>query len=82
MNWNTCTIIGSNVKWCIRFDTRLSQKVKNIATLQFNNTSSTDLKLIEVKMTKGYLQSNVYCSIAHSAEAVTVTCLSVKWLSE
>ena len=36
-------------------DTRLSQKVKNIATLQFNNTSSTDLKLIEVKMTKVYL---------------------------
>lgn len=44
-------------------DTRLSQKVKNIAPLQFNNTSSTDLKLIEVKMTKGYLHSNVYSSI-------------------
>lgn len=68
---------------CIsKHNTGFSQKVKNRATEKSNKTSSTDLKLIEDKMAKRYLQSYSHCSINQWTEDVTAAGLPIKCLSE
>lgn len=82
-NWNTCTIISRRIRWCIYFETQYGIfSDRNRATIISNNTSSTGLKLIEVKMAKRYLQSYVHCSINQWTEDVTAAGLPIKCLSE
>ena len=48
-----------------------------------NSTSEFIFKRTEIKISKGYFQCNVYCSIIHIKDMETTVCpLMVEWLKK